>query len=197
MLTDLAKLLQKSASDHSHLCPRQVLGVRMGLAGLGALGEEAPINAKTMLIIIETGGCFADGIRVATGATVGHRTLRVEDVGKIAATFTCLKDNKSLRLAPKSDVRMRALEYAPEEKRHYFAQLKGYQIMPVQELFNIREVELVIPAQQIISHQKARAVCSECGEEIINEREVVVNGRVLCQTCAFGGYYRVRSGNLE
>jgi formylmethanofuran dehydrogenase subunit E len=197
MLTDLAKLLQKSASDHSHLCPRQVLGVRMGLAGLGALGEEAPINAKTMLIIIETGGCFADGIRVATGATVGHRTLRVEDVGKIAATFTCLKDNKSLRLAPKSDVRMRALEYAPEEKRHYFAQLKGYQIMPVQELFNIREVELVNPAQQIISHQKARAVCSECGEEIINEREVVVNGRVLCQTCAFGGYYRVRSGNLE
>jgi formylmethanofuran dehydrogenase subunit E len=197
MLTDLAKLLQKSASDHSHLCPRQVLGVRMGLAGLGALGEEAPINAKTMLIIIETGGCFADGIRVATGATVGHRTLRVEDVGKIAATFTCLKDNKSLRLAPKSDVRMRALEYAPEEKRHYFAQLKGYQIMPVQELFNIREVELVIPAQQIISHQKARAVCSECGEEIINEREVVVNGRVLCQTCAFGGYYRVRSGNLK
>jgi formylmethanofuran dehydrogenase subunit E len=192
MFTDLAKLLQKSASVHSHLCPRQVLGVRMGLAGLGALGEEAPINAKTMLIIIETGGCFADGIRVATGATVGHRTLRVEDLGKIAATFTCLKDNKSLRLAPKPDVRIRALEYAPEEKRHYFAQLKGYQIMPVQELFNIREVELVNPAQQIISHQKARAVCSECGEEIINEREVVVNGRVLCQTCAYGGYYRVR-----
>lgn len=192
MVTDLAQLLQKSASDHSHLCPRQVLGVRMGLAGLEALGEEAPTNAKTMLIIIETGGCFADGIRVATGATVGHRTLRVEDLGKIAATFTRLKDNKSLRLAPRPDVRRRALEYAPEEKRHYFAQLKGYQIMPVQELFSIREVELVTSAQQIISHQRARALCSQCGEEIINEREVVMNGKVLCQTCAYGGYYRVR-----
>ena len=86
MIVDLANLLQRSASDHSHLCPRQVLGVRMGLAGLKVLGVEAPINAKTMLIIIETGGCFADGIRVATGATVGHRTMRVEDLGKIAAT---------------------------------------------------------------------------------------------------------------
>jgi hypothetical protein len=60
----------------------------MGLSGLKALGLEAPVTSKTALIIIETGGCFADGIRAATGATVGHRTLRVEDLGKIAATFT-------------------------------------------------------------------------------------------------------------
>jgi formylmethanofuran dehydrogenase subunit E len=192
MIVDLANLLQKSASDHSHLCPRQVLGVRMGLAGLNALGVEAPINAKTMLIIIETGGCFADGIRVATGATVGHRTMRVEDLGKIAATFTCLKDGKSLRLVPRSDIRRRALAYAPQEKRHYFAQLKGYQLMPDEELFTFTEVELVTSAQQIISHQKARAQCSQCGEEIINEREVVVDGKVLCQSCAYGGYYRSR-----
>jgi formylmethanofuran dehydrogenase subunit E len=191
MINDLAKLLQKSASDHSHLCPRQVLGVRMGMAGLRALGVEAPVNAKTMLIIIETGGCFADGVRVSTGATVGHRTLRVEDVGKIAATLTDLKHGKSIRLAPRPNVRMRALDYAPDEKRHYFAQLKGYQVMPEEELFSIKEVELVTPAQQIISHQQARALCARCGEEIINEREVVVDGKVLCQTCAYGGYYRV------
>jgi formylmethanofuran dehydrogenase subunit E len=191
MINDLAKLLQKSASDHSHLCPRQVLGVRMGMAGLRALGVEAPVNAKTMLIIIETGGCFADGVRVSTGATVGHRTLRVEDVGKIAATLTDLKQGKSIRLAPRPNVRMRALDYAPDEKRHYFAQLKGYQVMPEEELFSIKEVELVTPAQQIISHQQARALCARCGEEIINEREVVVDGKVLCQTCAYGGYYRV------
>jgi formylmethanofuran dehydrogenase subunit E len=191
MINDIANLLQKSASDHSHLCPRQVIGVRMGLAGLEALGAEAPVNAKSMLIIIETGGCFADGIRVATGATVGHRTLRVEDIGKLAATFTHLNDDKSLRLVPRADVRTRALYYAPEEKRHYFAQLKGYQVMPVEELFSIQEVELVTSAQQIISHQKAQAKCTQCGEEIINEREVVVDGKVLCQTCAYGGYYRV------
>jgi len=161
----------------------------MGLAGLATLGLKVPVTAKTALIIIETGGCFADGIRAATGATVGHRTLRVEDFGKVAATFTNLKTETSLRLAPRLDVRTHALAYAPEEKRRYFAQLQGYQVMPDDELFNFQWVELRIPASQIISHQNARAVCSNCGEEIINEREVLLDDRVLCQSCAHGGYY--------
>jgi formylmethanofuran dehydrogenase subunit E len=192
MPTDLSILLKRSASEHSHLCPRQVLGVRMGLAGLEAVGVKSPVTTKTALVIIETGGCFADGIRAATGASVGHRTLRLEDLGKIAATFTNLKSGVSLRLAPKSDVRTQAQEYTPLEKRKYFAQLEGYQVMPDDELFSIAKVELTTPAAQIISHQKARALCQKCGEEIINEREVVVDGKVLCKTCAYGGYYRVR-----
>jgi len=191
MSLELSTLLRKSASEHSHLCPRQVLGVRMGLAGLAVLGVEIPVTSRTALVIIETGGCFADGIRAATGATVGHRTLRVEDLGKIAATFTDLKIGASLRLAPKSDVRTRAHAYAPGEEHRYFAQLQGYQVMPDEELFNFQWVELMKPAEMIISHQNARALCSKCGEEIINEREVVVNGKVLCQPCAFGGYYQL------
>ena len=190
MTQNLSILLQKSASEHSHLCPRQVLGVRMGLAGLAFLGVKAPVTTKTLLVIIETDGCFADGMRVATGATVGHRTLRVADLGKIAATFIDLKTGASLRLAPRLDIRTRAVIYAPEEKRRYIAQLKGYQIMPDDELFSYQRVELQIPPTQIISHQNARAHCSNCGEEVINKREVVVEGEVLCQTCAYGGYYR-------
>jgi formylmethanofuran dehydrogenase subunit E len=190
MSEDLYSLLEKSATDHSHLCPRQVLGVRMGLAGLAILGLKAPVSHRTALIIIETAGCFADGIRVATGATVGHRTLRVEDIGKIAATFTNLESGISFRLAPGGDVRRRALEYAPGEKRHYFAQLKGYQMMPEEVLFSFQPVKLVTPAAQIMSRQTARATCCRCGEEVINEREVMLEGKVMCRTCAFGGYYR-------
>ncbi len=189
MQLNLATLLEISASDHSHLCPRQVLGVRMGLAGMATLNLEAPVTDKTALVIIETAGCFADGIRSATGATVGHRTLRVEDMGKVAATFTNLKSGRSLRLAPRLDVRQRALAYAPEEKRHYYAQLKGYQVMPENELFKFEQVALLTSASLIISRQNARAICSKCGEEIINEREVIIDGEVLCTTCAGGGYY--------
>ncbi len=192
MPVDLSILLEKSASEHDHLCPRQVLGVRMGLAGLAALGLNAPVSAKTALIIVETDGCFVDGIRAVTGASVGHRTLRIQDVGKIAATFTDLTGATSLRLAPKPDVRLRASDFAPGETRRYFAQLKGYEVMPDEELFNIQKVELKTAPTQIMSHQIARAMCSSCGEEIINEREAIVDGKVLCQTCAFGGYYRVK-----
>jgi formylmethanofuran dehydrogenase subunit E len=190
MPTDLSILLKRSASEHSHLCPRQVLGVRMGLAGLEALGVKPPVTTKTAVVYIETDGCFADGIRVATEATIGHRTLRVEDLGKIAATFINVKTRKSLRLAPKLDIRERALIYVPEETRRYYAQLKGYQVMPNEELFSYQWIELIIPLEKVISHPNARARCTVCGEEIINKREVVVNGKLLCQTCAYGGYYR-------
>ena len=64
--------------------------------------------------------------------------------------------------------------------------------MPDGGLIFIQRVELTIPASRIISHQYARAVCSICGEEVINEREVVVEGKAVCKTCAYGGYYQVK-----
>src|SRR3990170_8632794 len=36
----LTELLSKSAARHNHLCPRQVLGARIGLAGAAALDLE-------------------------------------------------------------------------------------------------------------------------------------------------------------
>ncbi len=189
MVSELATLLQQSSARHNHLCPRQVLGVRMGLAGFAALGLEAPLRKKEVLTIIETDGCFADGVEVATGATVGHRTLRVVDLGKIAATFAEVATGRAIRLAPKADVRQCALEFAPGEKRRYYAQLKGYQVMPDVELFNFQPVSLQPSIEEIISKQQARARCERCGEEIINEREVRPDGQVLCRSCAGEGYY--------
>jgi len=147
-MSTLNDLLAKSSARHSHLCPRQVLGVRMALAGAEAIGLDVPRADKRMLVIVETDGCFADGIEVTTGCTVGHRTLRVEDYGKIAATFIHVKDGRAVRLAPYPDARQRAYHYAPGQKRHYFAQLEGYQVMPAQELFMIQEVELTTPDRQ-------------------------------------------------
>lgn len=85
------------------------------------------------------------------------------------------------------DVRTRALGYAPDAKRRTLAQLKGYQVMPDEELFIYQRVELQVPPEQIISHPNARAHCAVCGEEIINQREVEVNKKVMCQTCAGRG----------
>ena len=190
MSSDLAILLKQTSARHDHLCPRQVLGVRMGLAGLAALGLEAPIQKKEALVIVETDGCFADGVEVASGATVGHRTLRVVDLGKIAATFVEVASGRAIRLVPQPKVRREALAYAPEEKRRYFAQLHGYQVMPVEELFSFQPVVLQPSVQVILSKPQARARCEQCGEEIINERQVRAGGKVLCRTCAGAGYYK-------
>lgn len=192
-MPDIEKLLELSGARHSHLCPRQVLGVRMALAGAAALGMEIPRRDKRLLIISETDGCFVDGLEVASGATVGHRTLRIEDYGKVGATFVNVKTGEALRLAPRSDVRQRAHAYAPDERRHYFAQLIGYQVMPDAELFTIAPVRLTPGIEDIVSRPGIRVNCAVCGEEIINAREVYVDGLATCRACLGQGYYCVEA----
>ena len=189
-MTELQTILEISTARHSHLCPRQILGARIGLAGGAALGLDLPRSDKRLLIILETDGCFADGVEVATGCTVGHRTLRVEDYGKIAATFIDVKSGAAVRIAPRLDVRERAYAYAPAEPRHYFAQLHAYQIMPDAELLTMQPVTLTTPIEAIVSRPGVRVNCDQCGEEIINEREVVNGSLRLCRACAGQGYYR-------
>jgi formylmethanofuran dehydrogenase subunit E len=191
MTPHLQTLLEQSAARHKHLCPRQVLGVRIGLAGAAALKLETPRNDKRMLVILETDGCYADGIEVATGATIGHRTLRVVDYGKVATTFVDVKTGVAVRVAPHLDVRQRARFCAPEEQGHYFAQLNGYQVMPDSELLTVQEVHLTTPVEDLISRPGVRVNCTVCGEEIINEREVWRKDMPLCQACAGPAYYTV------
>jgi formylmethanofuran dehydrogenase subunit E len=186
---NLQLILEKSARDHSHLCPRQILGARMGLAGLSALGFDSASDKKRLLVIVETDGCFADGISAATNCAVGHRTLRVEDYGKAAATFVDTQTNRAVRIAPALDVRERAYQYAPEESRHYFAQMKAYQIMPDDVMFTVTEVQLAAALEAILSRPGVRVNCGVCGEEIMNEREVKQHGLTLCRACAGSAYY--------
>ncbi len=192
----LSELFKRSSVRHNHLCPRQILGVRIGLAGMQLLGLEAPVDKAAGLVILETDGCFADGVEAATGATIGHRTMRINDLGKIAATFADLRTGQAFRLSPALDVRERALTYAPEELRHYFAQLKGYQIMPDEDLMRIQEVVLTPTPAELVAKPVSRTTCDYCGEEIINQREVILNGNTLCRSCANQGYYLLKSGSL-
>jgi len=190
-MTDLQTLLELSASRHTHLCPRQVIGVRLGLAGAAVLNIEVPQKKKKLLTIVESDGCFADGVEVATGCTVGHRTLRLEDYGKIAATFIDTILDRAIRVAPQLDVRQKALYYAPDQKKRYFAQLSGYQVIPTEELFVIEEVQLTTPIKEIISRAGVRVNCDICGEEIINEREICKENQLLCKTCFGTSYYQI------
>ncbi len=190
----LSRLLRRTGERHDHLCPRQVLGVRMGLAGRTAMGWADRLSSAVGVIILETDGCLADGIEVATGATVGHRTLRVNDLGKIAATFADVRTARALRIWPRQQVRDRACEFAPEEKQRYAAQLQGYQRMPACELLHIQSVTLTPHVVEILSHPAVRAVCTRCGEEIFNQRELLLEGKVLCRQCAGSGYEVVDLG---
>lgn len=188
---NLAQILEISMQDHDHLCPRQILGARIGMAGMKVFNFTEPPKKKELLIISETDGCFVDGVIAATGCTVGHRTLRVEDYGKVAATFVDTQTGYAVRLSPLLNIRERAAAFVSEEPRHYFAQMQAYQSMPDEDMFSMQEVCLNTSIEQVVSRPGIRVHCDLCGEEIINEREILHNTSVLCRTCAGGGYYQL------
>lgn len=186
----LDELLQTSAARHEHLCPRQVLGVRMALLAGQLLDLDLPRSDKRLLTIVETDGCAADGVAVASGCTVGRRTLRVEDFGKVAATFVDTHAGRAIRIVPRGQARELALAFAAEIDDRWQAQLIGYQRMPDVLLLDWQWVELLTPISTLVSQPGLRTACRSCGEEIINEREVIRDGIVLCRACSGQAYYR-------
>ena len=189
-ISKLDELLTLSATHHHNICPRQVLGVRAGLLAGFLLDLPLPQSDKRLLTIAETDGCFVDGLSAATGCYVGRRTLRIEDYGKTAATFVDSLTEQAIRIHPKTSARKRAWDYAPSAQNTWEAQLIGYQRIPDELLLHWQWVELTVPVKQIIGQVGGRVSCEICGEEIINQREIIREGTILCKPCAGGAYFR-------
>lgn len=182
-------ILAESAKRHKHLCPRQVLGARMGLLAAELLGFDLPRHDKRLLVISETDGCAVDGLIAATGCGAGSRTFRILDFGKVAATFADTNTEETIRIVPRQDARALAVEHVSSVRNKWEAMLFGYQVMSASDLFVVQQVKLNMPLSGLINRPGRKAICEICEEEIINGREVVNNGVVLCIACAGESYY--------
>jgi formylmethanofuran dehydrogenase subunit E len=188
-MTELGFLFARVSQMHQHLCPRQVLGVRMGVRAGLELGIDLPQADKNLIAFVETEGCTADGIGVATGCWVGRRTMFIVDYGKVAATFVDRRYERAIRIVPHPAARSRTIEYAPDVQDPWERQLAAYQVMPDDELLTVRPVRLTLDLAALISDPGKRSTCDACGEEINNGREVALDGRVLCRACAGEAYF--------
>lgn len=191
MTRTLDEILRESSARHKHLCPRQVLGARMALYASELLGLDLPRRDKRLLVIAETDGCTVDGLIAATGCHVGGRTLRILDFGKVAATFVDIYTENAFRLVPSPESRSLAVDYSPNSRTHWESMLKGYQVIPNEGLFMVWAVRLDISPTEIISKPGRKSECMQCGEEIINGREVLIDGMLSCRACAGDSYYHL------
>ncbi|HDL21367.1 MAG TPA: formylmethanofuran dehydrogenase [Nitrospirae bacterium] len=186
-------LLDESVKIHGHLCPGQVLGVRMALYGLEKIGIYAPKGAdrKKLYLFVEIDRCATDALQSVTGCSLGHRTMRFMDYGKMAATFVNLETGRAVRVVAREEAREKAKEYFPEIENRYQCQLEAYKIMPDNELFTLQVVKVIIPPEDMPGRPMSRIKCGVCGEYVQDRREVSRNGSLLCRPCAGGGgYYR-------
>jgi len=189
-MKSLEEYLALAAQTHGHLCPGQVLGVRMAMRGLKELGIDDPArHRKRLITYVEIDRCAADAVSVVTGCRLGNRALKFVDYGKVAATFVDLETPRAVRVVARDDSRQKAKAMFPELADPHRQQLEAYKIMDDAELFTIGPVKMKIDPKELAGRPRSRETCEQCGEGINDGRERRVNGRVLCRSCAGEGYY--------
>ena len=134
------QLLAESTRIHGHICAGQVIGVRMGMAGLERIGIAEPKGAdrKKLYVVVEIDRCATDAIQSVTGCTLGKRSLRWLDFGIMAATFVNLDTGQAVRVTAREEARTLSESYCPAIADKYQRQLEAYKVMPLAELFTFQ-----------------------------------------------------------
>ncbi len=179
-------LVAEAVRLHGHLCPGQVLGVRMTLAGCREVGIDRPRSAgKALVVMVEIDRCATDAIQALTGVSLGKRTLKHLDYGKMAATFVNMRTGVAVRVAARESARAKAAEWTPAEVDPRQAQIVAYRHMPEKDLLKFEHVS-VKPGW--LDRRRVRVYCDCCGEGINYEREVQDRERTLCRPCSGESY---------
>ena len=197
---DFDTLLAESARCHGHLCPGQVIGVRMAMLGCSLIGLDHPTDRKQikkLIVYVEMDRCAGDALAHVTGAKLGRRSLKFMDYGIMAATFLNLETGAAFRLISTEEARDLAQLYAPGAETKADQQLEAYKIMPDDVLFRIQAVEVNLAAHDMPGPTRKKTVCTRCGQMIRDGKEVMVQNQPCCRPCAGNAYFtRAREVSL-
>lgn len=193
MMERFENLLQGSATAHGHLCPGQVVGVRMALLGCRLIGLDDPRRGnqiKKLIVYVEMDRCTADAVAYVTGVRLGRRSLKFMDYGIMAATFANLETGKAYRIISTEESRDLASQYAPEISEKAAQQLAAYRRMPDSVLFRVQEVEVDLSEYDLPGPTLRKVICERCGQVVRDHREIVKDGEILCKPCGEGAYFK-------
>jgi formylmethanofuran dehydrogenase subunit E len=186
------ELLKTSAEAHGHLCPGQIVGVRMAMLGCRLIGLDDPTRRdqiKKLIVYVEMDRCTADAVAHVTGVKLGRRSLKFVDYGIMAATFVNLETDNAVRILSTEESRDLAALYAPEAESKREQQLEAYQRMPDSVLFRVQEVQVKLGEYDMPGPTRRKVPCAKCGQVVRDGREVTKNGLILCRPCSDGCYF--------
>ncbi|WP_370572562.1 FmdE family protein [Methanomethylovorans sp.] len=186
-----------AARFHGHVCPGLTIGYIAAKAGIEKLDAERDIDEE-LVTIVENDACGVDAVQVLTGCTIGKGNLIYQDHAKQVFTFICRDSGKAVRVALKASFNIDNIDpevsklrpkvmsgvATEEENKDFRERMDGIsQTMrntPVEEMFDIKFVDVKIP-------QKARIFnsvkCVKCGEMMAESRARVQNGEYVCIPC--------------
>lgn len=200
----LRSVLEKAKWLHGHICPFLALGVKassiaMDRLNAGRIGFHGSVG-ETLLALVECNNCFADGVQVATGCTLGNNCLVYLDLGKNAVTLVRRGEWEGVRVYVDAE-RLRG-KYFPEDALELFQKVVvrreggredeealsrvweelGYRMLEIPEdEFKVERVE-VPPIELAPIFESVR--CESCGELAMETRVTYVSGKPYCLRCA-------------
>lgn len=192
MSKSVEELLEDCLELHGHICPGQVLGVRMSLLGcrLAEINDPKGVDRKKLIVFVEIDRCMSDAVSAVTGVRLGRRSLKFLDYGKAAATFHNLEADLSVRVSVMESSRNLADERFPGIDSVKERQMKAYLSATDEDLFKIERVRVELLPEDLPGSPRSRVICANCLEGV-NDRRYVEDelGKILCKSCARRGYF--------
>ena len=104
---------------HGHLGPSVVAGARMGMIGLRAVDAKGYFDVEITCegpLAKPPQSCFLDGLQVATGATLGKRTLQWAQADRLTMRIKNTGTGKTAVLHPTPALTELLTSFKPEPK---------------------------------------------------------------------------------
>jgi formylmethanofuran dehydrogenase subunit E len=181
MTPNLDTYLKKAEAFHGDLCAGIVLGTRLTLAAMNALGMDPGYKHKNLIVFVEIDRCITDAIQAITGCSLGHRTLKYINYGKFGAVFYDMESKQAVRVTECKGIR----------EKHSQDLATAFRTVPDNKLLQIEEVEINMDEDDLPGKPKKIEECTQCGELIFDGKGEHIGGKLLCRACAGGAYYKV------
>ncbi len=183
---------------HGHKCPAMPNGLRVAEAAMNKLGIERT-GDSFLHAIVELGEnhcatCFADGVQVITGCTFGKGNIEKTDKGKWGLTLIDKRTNRAVRVTPRGDAMIQTKETSffkdYREKGVPPTQVPDDVVQPLVDKVMNAPAEMILIASEVFEykwsepkHSYSSIICERCGEMVIEEYAVNINGKMVCKDC--------------
>ena len=191
-------LLEKARNLHGEFCPGIVLGTQMCMIAMEQLEMNTSKDNEKLVVYVEIDRCLPDAIQAVTGCSLGNRRLKYSDYGKFIATFVDISSGRAVRVSALDDklnssqgfwtwlenimISTKPGNLTPQKEEIEFAAQLMEEI-PLGDLLLMEEIHFEVPENDIPGFIEHVAVCSVCGEHVMDWKEFNVDGRTICRSC--------------
>jgi len=183
---------------HGHKCPAMPMGLRVGAAAMDKLGVGRSPDGQ-LVALVELGDdhcatCFADGVQVITGCTLGKGNIRKLNYGKWGLTLIDKKAGRAVRVTPRAEAmvankqtdffqqyRMKGIPASQVPEEVVQPLVDRVMNAPVAQLLSIGEVFKYQWKEPVTVFESF--VCESCGEMTVETYGRLLGAKRVCIPC--------------